>query len=302
MNPNWYITGISYSDQLNHVIITTTTDRACHLWCRVTSIEPEKHIIPVNRRGAPVNSTIDQCFVAFTDIEQNEAGDTLTHTFNVPDWPPCETRYFYFWGYIALALCPSASPIYSHHNVGPPPISERCMAQGPYPGTIGSYRCYYYSSCFQPQVSYNITSCDITYGNHIYAATVCTDGRFELWTAAANGRPVLLLQTALFANPDITPGAIVTVNIPLTPTQLLAGSQYAIVWGWYDYYRVPRSKYSYWHRASGLNCEYTIPPARHCWIKRYDSGYRTRCLGLLQDWYTSGLDVNLRFKTYGSLI
>lgn len=56
------------------------------------------------------------CFTVYEDNEQEEAGDTLTHTWIKPDWPPCTTKYFYLWGKVAGVTCVSTSPPFKHHN------------------------------------------------------------------------------------------------------------------------------------------------------------------------------------------
>lgn len=78
--------------------IVATTDVPCHLYCRMTKTEPRKHSLPSGRRGLRISGDIRFCFVVYEDNEQEEAGDTLTHTFIKPDWPYCETRWFYFVG------------------------------------------------------------------------------------------------------------------------------------------------------------------------------------------------------------
>lgn len=98
------------------VTVTCYTNNAVHLWLRWTNIVPQKHIIAREQRGGLVNTYIDQCFVAFHDIEQNEPGDTWTHTFTCEPWPGCETRWFYFWGTVAGVLSPSASCILEYHR------------------------------------------------------------------------------------------------------------------------------------------------------------------------------------------
>jgi hypothetical protein len=55
------------------------------------------------------------CFTAFFDVEQQEAGDTLTHTFTVSPWYACETRYFYFHGEVSGVPSPSTTPIIARH-------------------------------------------------------------------------------------------------------------------------------------------------------------------------------------------
>jgi len=55
------------------------------------------------------------CFVAFEDLEQEEDGDTLTHTFIWTGWEICQTRYFYFWAQSMGEAMKSTSCIFSKH-------------------------------------------------------------------------------------------------------------------------------------------------------------------------------------------
>lgn len=104
--------------------IVITTDHYCNLILRWTNTVPQKHILPVIRRGAPVGTIIDQCFVAYHDVPQEEEGDTLVHTFIVEPWPHCEWRWFYFFGTVDGHDSPSLSPIYEkhRHHTFPTPI------------------------------------------------------------------------------------------------------------------------------------------------------------------------------------
>ena len=119
LEEHWYIIDWAQTLALDSVTIVAETNRACHLWLRYTLIEPEKHHNAIMRRGAPIGTHIDQCFVVGHDIEQNELGDTTTHTFAVPDWPVCQTRWFYLWGQQAGIDSPSLSPVFEKHNIGP---------------------------------------------------------------------------------------------------------------------------------------------------------------------------------------
>lgn len=56
------------------------------------------------------------CFVVFEDLEQNEPGDTLTHTFTWTGWEYCQTRYFYFWSTAAGIPLVSTSCIFQKHS------------------------------------------------------------------------------------------------------------------------------------------------------------------------------------------
>lgn len=96
--------------------IIYTTNVPCHCYMRWTLKPPIKHIEPVFLRGFPIWSDLRQCFVAYHDNEQEEAGDTLTHTFIKTGWPVCETRYFFFWSKCATLNVVSTSPIFTKHR------------------------------------------------------------------------------------------------------------------------------------------------------------------------------------------
>jgi hypothetical protein len=128
---NWLLTSITYLQTIDGIIIITTTDIPCHLFKRETTTIPQKHVNPIVTRGAVIGTYIDQCFVAYTDVEQQEQGDTLTHTFIQEPWPVCETRWFYFWGTKLLTIMPSASPIFEYHRTLTPTTIIRCYPTTP---------------------------------------------------------------------------------------------------------------------------------------------------------------------------
>jgi len=99
--------------------IVIQTDVACHLWMRWTTIEPQEHFIPVFRRGVAFRADKYFCFDVYHDNEQEEAGDTLLHTFIKTPWVHCETRYFYFHGSVAGVPSKSTSPIFKKHRLVP---------------------------------------------------------------------------------------------------------------------------------------------------------------------------------------
>jgi hypothetical protein len=121
------------------VLVTCTTNYPVHLWLRWTNVEPKKHVNQRMVRGAPVGTYIDQCFTVFHDLEQNEPGDTLVHTFTAEPWPICQTRWFYLWGTVGGVLSPSCSPIFKYHAQGflPPPFPWTMLLleewEGPFP-------------------------------------------------------------------------------------------------------------------------------------------------------------------------
>jgi len=61
--------------------IVVTTDIPVHLFLRWTDKPPLTHPTTELRRGLLVQTATRYCFVAFSENEQLEPGDTLTHTF-----------------------------------------------------------------------------------------------------------------------------------------------------------------------------------------------------------------------------
>jgi len=135
---NWAILTIAYYNSFDGVIITVTTDNPCHLYIRISDQFPQKHIHPAESRGAQVQTYIDQCFVAYTDIEQTEPGDTLVHIFDVAPWETCQTKWFYFWGTKRRQPVPSATPIFVYHkkSAAAPPIPWTLLLTEPWLGPV----------------------------------------------------------------------------------------------------------------------------------------------------------------------
>lgn len=104
--------------QTTGYIIVVTTDIHCRLYMRWTVEKPLTHKDPVLKRGAYFSEKVRFCFVEYNDNEQEEAGDTLIHTFIKLNWPICQTRYFYFWGTVAGEPSPSESALFQKHFPG----------------------------------------------------------------------------------------------------------------------------------------------------------------------------------------
>lgn len=103
------------------VTISNTTDIPCHTWARVSLNPPDVHRVARMKRGLSMPEEYYFCFTAYTDYEQLEAGDTLVHTFLIPDWPFCTTKYFYFFGCQNWIFSKSTSAWFSYHNKFIPP-------------------------------------------------------------------------------------------------------------------------------------------------------------------------------------
>lgn len=113
--PHFSVRDVSYALQLTGYIITVTTDVPVHLFMRWTVSLPRRHFDPELKRGTWFPVKVRFCFVEYHDNEQEEAGDTLTHTFIKLNWPECNTRYFYFYGKMSGVWSPSESPLFNKH-------------------------------------------------------------------------------------------------------------------------------------------------------------------------------------------
>jgi len=125
---HFVVRNVEYTLTASGVIVTCYTNYPVHLWKRETTTQPQKHVNTRMVRGAPIGTYIDQCFVVYTDHEQQEPGDTFTHTFIQEPWPFCETRWFYFWGTVGGELSPSCSAIFSYHRIKPETTTFRIYA------------------------------------------------------------------------------------------------------------------------------------------------------------------------------
>lgn len=103
------------------------TNKPIHLWLRLTDQPYRKHMKSEVVRGEAKMTDLRFCFTQFEDIEQEEAGDTLEHTFIVRGWPVPETRYFYLIGTENDVPSPSTSNIFKYHF---PPLPYRNQLMG----------------------------------------------------------------------------------------------------------------------------------------------------------------------------
>lgn len=106
---------LTYSPEITCTgyILHLTTDVVCHLYGRLSENPPQIHTRSVIVRGLAVRDDLRFCFTVYHDIEQDEEGDTLTHTFTLEPWPDCTTKYFYFFATIEEAYSSSTSPTFS---------------------------------------------------------------------------------------------------------------------------------------------------------------------------------------------
>ena len=115
----WLISNYSQTWLNGTCLISFDTDRPVHVWLRWTEKPPLMHLQSLVRRGLGVMKDPYYCFTVYQDIEQNEAGDTLHHTFSWPSWYDCLTRWFLFWGTTGGVKTPTQWGIFSKHYTGP---------------------------------------------------------------------------------------------------------------------------------------------------------------------------------------
>jgi len=112
---NWALQKLEQKQLTDGYLFVAHTNIPCHLFMRWTTVEPEVHSIPVLRRGLALRTDKRFCFVVWEENEQQEDGDTLSHTFEKRDWPVCQTRWFYFVGTKQGEQQPSTGPIQKKH-------------------------------------------------------------------------------------------------------------------------------------------------------------------------------------------
>lgn len=117
-NTRWSLIDYQHSWVGNTKHLVLTTDRSCHLWMRITRRYPYKRSRWVVFRGVALPHSDAINFVIRSAIEQEEAGDTLVHTFDFPGWEVCDQYYWYFSGFIADISSDSNTCIFTQHYTG----------------------------------------------------------------------------------------------------------------------------------------------------------------------------------------
>lgn len=138
---HWLPLTIDQEVQDGGYTITLTTNVPCHLWLYWTNKEPWVHPRRKLDRGLVVPANSYWCFVPLHKIEQDEPGDTLTHTFLWLGWEVCFTRWFRFHGTIGGGDpndSPSDSPIFHKHYSYVPP-QEITIVSHADDGHIGTF-------------------------------------------------------------------------------------------------------------------------------------------------------------------
>jgi len=147
----WAVTDIQAECLATGYRFVATTSKDCHLWLRLTFEPIRKHPRTHIRRGLSVVDDVYLCFTQYRDYEQEEAGDTYTHTFTMLGIPLKSDFHFYLWGTIAENPSPSQSPIFTYHW---PPLPYRNQTIGAPTAVVRAYSDYGRFVIFWPPEDY----------------------------------------------------------------------------------------------------------------------------------------------------
>jgi hypothetical protein len=128
LNPyaNWSLRDITYECTSTGFKVHAVTDVECHLHARWTYTIPQVHLDPYTVRGVKLSTSPRYCFDNYFDKEQDEAGDTLEHTFTFYYITQCATVFFYLWGTMGSFASPSESATFDYTRVCP--VTVQCPA------------------------------------------------------------------------------------------------------------------------------------------------------------------------------
>ena len=126
--------------------LIVTTNVPCYLYCYWTATEPEKHLIPILTRGVEMHTRLKMCFVNWHENEQEEAGDTLIHTFIKEPWASCETRWLTFRAKVMGEWVKSVGPIFKKHRLYIPPLPQYEFPAVYWTGYMAKYGANWYDA------------------------------------------------------------------------------------------------------------------------------------------------------------
>ena len=220
---NFAVLTIAYSHTPTSVVITITTNNPCHLTCYYTDKEPGSHRTSRNQRGLTLPWGVYYCFVAWKSVEQQEAGDTLIHTFEIPDWSYCQIKWFAFRGTVAGKLAPSVSPIFKHHHPG------ELFTTHLSPFDIAHYLTYRSSYTINPAELY-AEAHDATDADSYYGPTTQVGQRLRALNSGGSAR--LLRVAIIFPTDTLPPCTVETATLRAWIFKAIPSDPYTANWDW----------------------------------------------------------------------
>ncbi len=252
---------IAYSHTATSIIITITTNNPCHLTCYYTDKEPGSHRTSRNQRGLTLPWGVYYCFVSWLAVEQIEPGDTLIHTFEVPAWSYCQTKWFAFRGTVAGQLSPSVSPIFQHHHSGVPPPQKFEFYDHPRPTYANIYEPNQSGQTFTPTQRHLLTKV-YTFIHRTSASYPTLNVKIKEAPDDTPTGPVLSSGATPWADIPESPDED-WVETEMSPSVLEPGTKYVII---IHTSFVGQGIIRWWYRA----WDATYP--RGIWIYSTDSG------------------------------
>lgn len=215
---------VSYWYKIASIIITCSTNNPCHLTCYYTGKEPVRHATTLVKRGVALPWGAYFCFVAWKSVEQQEPGDTLTHTFEVPDWSYCQTKWFTFRGNVAGQLSPSVSALIKHHHPGVLTTANLGVSYKAY------YRVAKSANPGDPDVLYNLAH-DQEQADNYHEAVIQYGQRVRVIGTYAY---VMLRRTAILFNTGILPPCtLLQAVLRLDIRKVSPPASYSASWNWH---------------------------------------------------------------------
>lgn len=209
--------------------ITLVTDTPCHLWLYWTDKEPWVHRVGTIQRGLAIPWDSYWCYVAWQKIEQDEAGDTINHTFEWLGWEICQVKWFRFHGQVAGSESPSDTAIFRlHYFYVPPPPPTLIIEHDPvYTGADILFSNDQYGNTFKPPYDFHLTKIEVRHNQ--YGEAVCTNGQLDLRERPfANGTLPALIESSVVTLPSLPRHpASVWVAYPFDMPLLSAGVFYS---------------------------------------------------------------------------
>lgn len=223
---NFAVLNIGYFPNPHTLTITTATNNRCHLTCFYSDQAPRRHKTSRTERGLTLPWGAYYCFVAWKSVEQTEPGDTYDHTFEIPHWSYCQTKWFAFRGTIAEVLSPSVSCLFKYHHPGARAgLFEHYIVNDDDEKAI--FNRHWRGQSFTPLIPHRITSVKLLLRRVLLPGIVTVSIR-----PTAFGKPVGLdwCSGTTDGNTLTTDGAGEWREITFEPRpSLIAGTKYAIV-------------------------------------------------------------------------
>ncbi|MBA7694094.1 hypothetical protein ES703_102696 [subsurface metagenome] len=185
---NWAPMQLEYVPIADGYKVIFRTDNECHLYMRWSLVYPQVHKIPRYRRGIWLFDDKRFCFVVYHENEQEEAGDTLVHTFIKTNWPVCQTRYFYFVGTKQTEQQSSTSALFTKHRYEPP-VGELIIDHDPdFAGATRVYTDEWHGNTFVPPYDVRLTSIWVRHNILVWPA--CAHGIMHITETPIDHEPL----------------------------------------------------------------------------------------------------------------